>query len=232
MIGGRPLIDHQLDALAAAGVQRPVVVVGYKRDQVRAALGGRARIVVNDRYARTNSMYSFLLAREHVRGATFVLNADVLFDPLVAQRLARREGSALACDTTSGDEDEHMKVEIDGGRLRAMSKTLVATRCHGENIGVLCLDAAAAGAAFAAAEQLVAQGGERAWLAAAINAVARSESIECVDVAGAPWVEIDYPDDLAHARRRVWPAIARRAERRRRLRYQDLALAARDGVAA
>jgi choline kinase len=185
MIGGRPLIDHQLDALAAAGVQRPVVVVGYKRDEVRAALRGRARIVVNENYARTNSLYSFLLARGHVEGATFVLNADVLFDPLVAQRLVRRAGSALACDTSSGDEAEHMKVEIDGGRLRAMSKTLQAARCHGENIGLLWLDAAAARAAFASAEQLVAEGAERAWLASAINAVAKQERIECVDVAGA-----------------------------------------------
>jgi choline kinase len=122
VIGGRRLIDHQLDALAAVGVRKPVVVVGYKRDQVCAALGDRARIVVNERYAHTNSLYSFLLARDHVRGDTFVLNADVLFDPLVAQKLAVRRGSAIACDTTSGDEDEHMKVEIRGGRLRSMSK--------------------------------------------------------------------------------------------------------------
>jgi choline kinase len=229
-IGGRHLIDHQLDALAAAGVRRPVVVVGYKRDEVRAALAGRARVVVNERYARTNSMYSFLLAREHVHGTTFVLNADVLFDPVVAQRLARRAGSALACDLRSGDEAEHMKVEIRGGRLRSMSKTLVADRCHAENLGLLCLDAEAAQAAFAAAEELVAQGRERAWLADAINAVARRERIECVDVEGAPWVEIDYPGDLAHARRTVWPAIATRTRRRRRLRYQGLSLGARDGV--
>jgi choline kinase len=233
MVGGRRLIDHQLDALAAAGVRRPVVVVGYKREQVIAALAGRARIVVNERYARTNSLYSFLLARDHVRGATFVLNADVLFDPVVAQRLARRDGSALACDSTSGADAEHMKVEVSGGRLRSMSKQLRAARCAGENLGLLCLDAATARAAFAAAEALVADGGERAWLAAAINAVAPRASIECVDVAGTPWVEIDFPGDLAHARRTVWPAIARRRRRRAHaVREWQLAQADRDRVAA
>ncbi|MEA2149815.1 MAG: hypothetical protein QOD69_1645 [Solirubrobacteraceae bacterium] len=232
MIGGRRLIDHQLDALAAAGVRRPVVVVGYKREQVIAALAGRARVVVNKRYAHTNSMYSFLLAREHVRGATFVLNADVLFDPLVAQRLARRPGSALACDSTSGDEDEHMKVEMADGRLRSMSKTLGTRLCAGENLGLLCLDETAAREAFEAAATLVALGGERAWLAAAINAIARRESIECVDVAGTPWVEIDFPADLAHARRTVWPAIARRSQPRRAARDWRIALAAHEGVAA
>lgn len=232
MIGGRPLIEHQLDALAAAGVRNPIVVVGYKRDQVRAAIGDRARIVVNERYAHTNSMYSFLLAREHVRGATFVLNADVLFDPLVALELAGRRGSALACDSSSGDEAEHMKVATHRGRLRSMSKSLAATHCAGENLGLLCLDEMAVREAFAAAERLIAHGGERAWLAAAINSVARHESIECVDVAGTPWVEIDFPEDLAHARRTVWPAIARRTSRRRAAPNWGFSLAARDGVAA
>ncbi len=232
LVGGRRLIDHQLDALAAAGVRRPVVVVGYKREQVIAALAGRARVVVNERYARTNSLYSFLLARDHVDGGTFVLNADVLFDPEVAQRLASRDGSALAHDSSSGGDAEHMKVEASGGgRLRSMSKKLARTRCAGENLGLLCLDAATARAAFAAAETLVADGGERDWLATAINAVAPCERIECVDVAGTPWVEIDFPGDLAHARRTVWPAIARR--RRAHAAYgSHLAQAQRDRVAA
>jgi choline kinase len=232
-IGGRRLIDHQLDALAAAGVQRPLVVVGYKRDEVCAALAGRARVVVNEDYATTNSMYSFLLAREEVRGPTFVLNADVLFDPQVALALAARTGSALACDSTSGDEDEHMKVQIRRGRLRRMSKSLAPHHCSGENLGLLCLDAVAAREAFLAAQDLVDRGAHNAWLGEAINAVALSESIECVDVAGTPWVEIDFPEDLAHARRHVWPAIARSTQRRRaRARGWEIALAAREGAAA
>jgi choline kinase len=214
-IGGRLLIDHQLDALAAAGVRSPVVVVGFQREQVCDALRGRARVVVNERYAETNSLYSFLLAREQVRAATFVLNADVLFDPRVAIRLARRRGSALACDSTSGHEAEHMKVEIRRGNLRSMSKTLATRRCAGENLGVLRLDARAARLAFAAAHKLIAGGDEQAWLAAAINVVARRERIECVDVAGTPWVEIDFPADLEHARGMVWPAISGSQRRRR-----------------
>jgi choline kinase len=184
------------------------VVVGYERERVCAAVGDRAQIVVNDRYAQTNSMYSFLLAREHVSGGAFILNADVLFDPRVALRLARRRGSALACDSSSGHDAEHMKVEMRRGSLRLMSKSLDASRCGGENLGVLRLDAAAVLRAFAAADELVSRGEERAWLAAAINAVARHQSIECVDVAGTPWIEIDYPEDLEQARRAVWPAIA------------------------
>ena len=37
-VNGRPLVTHVLDAAHALGLGRPVVVVGYGRDQERAAI--------------------------------------------------------------------------------------------------------------------------------------------------------------------------------------------------
>ena len=45
---------------------------------------------------------------------------------------------------------------------------------------------------------------------------ARQHSIACVDVAGQPWVEIDFPEDLDSARRHIWPAIHASVLQRRR----------------
>jgi molybdenum cofactor cytidylyltransferase len=39
---GKPLVAHVVDALAAAGLPPPVVVLGAEADRVRAALGDRA----------------------------------------------------------------------------------------------------------------------------------------------------------------------------------------------
>src|SRR5262245_56939001 len=41
---GRPMIDYVLDALDRAGVERVVVVVGYRAEEVQAALAGRANV--------------------------------------------------------------------------------------------------------------------------------------------------------------------------------------------
>ena len=41
---GRPMIDYVLDALAAAGIDRTIVVVGYRADDVQPALAGRAHL--------------------------------------------------------------------------------------------------------------------------------------------------------------------------------------------
>jgi choline kinase len=207
-LGGRPLIHHQLDALRSAGVERFVVVAGYQAPQVARALPDDATVLLNPRYAETNSLYSFLLARAAVGSDLLVLNCDVLFHPLIAKLVAGTPSSALAYDSTSVLDDEEMKVQVRRGALVTMGKTLAAHQCSGENLGLIHLAGAATRAAFAAAEQIVAAGGERHWLPAAIAAIAREHQVACVDVAGLPWTEIDFPEDLQRARETVMPRVS------------------------
>jgi choline kinase len=206
-VGGRPLLAHQLEAARSVGAERVTLVVGHRHEQVRAAADGEVSIVLNDRYADTNSLYSFWLAEQAVRGELLVLNSDVLFPHRVLSALLEGDESALAFDSGSGGDAEHMKVSVQGGRLVEMSKQLPSRRTSGENLGLLRLTEGAARAAFDAAEALLRRGRERDWVGTAINAVARKHPIACVDVAGLPWCEIDYPHDLTTARTRIWPAI-------------------------
>ena len=206
-IGGRSLLEHQFLALAEAGVDTVVVVAGHQVERVQRAVGGRADVIVNDRYAETNSVYSFMLARGSVSGSALVLNADVLFHPEVIRRLLDVEGSALAFDSSSDLDDETMKVEVNEGRVVQMSKTLEPVEQSGENLGILKLDGSAALAAFVAATAVVDQGGEQDWVGSAINALAACVPIAAVDVSTLPWTEIDYKIDLDRARTHVWPQL-------------------------
>ncbi|NUR78753.1 MAG: phosphocholine cytidylyltransferase family protein [Thermoleophilia bacterium] len=206
-VGGRPLLLHQVDALRNAGATRVTVVVGHAHERVREVDGGVATFVLNARYAETNSLYSFWLARRAVRGDLFVVNCDVLFPAQILHALVSRGGSALAFDSGSGEDDEHMKVRLREGRLVRMSKQLPSAEAQGENVGVIRLTEAAANAAFCAAGSLVRSGRDREWVGSAVNAIAHRHPISCIDIAGAPWVEIDFPHDLALARTQVWPAI-------------------------
>ena len=101
-----------------------------------------------------------------------------------------------------------MKVRAQQGRLQRLSKDLPAISSHGESLGVAHLSTLAARAAFAAAGSLIRRGHVNDWAASAINEVALHHRISCMDVAGQPWVEIDFPEDLEHARNNTWPAIA------------------------
>jgi choline kinase len=215
-IGRRRLIEHQLDALAEAGVGPVHMVLGYAADEIREIVGGRAEYVINPRWDITNSLYSFWMAREVIAGDVMVLNSDVLFGPEILCRLLDAPGDAFAFDSASGRGREQMKVRIANGRLIEMSKDLVADESCGENVGILKLTAATAARLAERAGALIEAGRTEDWLGTAVNAVAREGELLAVDVAGLPWVEIDFPVDLARARKEVWPALQRGRGRLRR----------------
>lgn len=206
-VGDVPLLHHQLAALAAVDILDVLVVVGYKQASVRDSVGSWARFVTNERYAETNSMYSYLLGERALDDDIVVMNSDVFCDPRLFQVLLSADGDALLYDSSSGNEDEQMKVHIRNGALVEMSKTLPPDRVSGENVGILRLSRETARSAAAAAAALVAAGHDRAWLAEAINLAAGDHRIECLDIEGWPWVEIDFPEDLARAREEVYPRV-------------------------
>lgn len=207
-VGGRTLAEHQLAALAEVGVEEVCLVVGCGAEQVRAALGGRCHLILNPRWAETNSLYSLWLAREWVRGDFFVVNSDVLAHPAVFRRVAAATTDAgLAYDSSSGHEDEHMKVWVERGALRSISKCLPPEETSGENVGILRFSRRAGELLLREAGDLIAAGGDGAWAPAALDRLAPRLRVRCVDVSDLPWVEIDSANDLQAARERVWPAI-------------------------
>lgn len=208
-VGRRPLIEHQLETLANAGVGPVGMVVGYCADEIRQVIGIRAEYILNPRWSATNSLYSFWLAREWVQGPAIVLNSDILFHPDIIEKLLASKADAIAYDSSSGDGLEHMKVHVHEGKLREMRKDLPAAMVSGENVGILHLTAPTAQALFRRAGEIIQAGGEKHWLGAAVCEIAKEREIQGIDVAGLHWGEVDFPYDLDRLRKEVWPAIQR-----------------------
>lgn len=206
-VNGRRLIDYQLSALSRAGITDVCVVTGYRAEEVMSAVADRARFVHNPDWPNSNSLYSLSLCRDWVKRRVIVLNCDVLAHPDVLSRLVKRGSSSFAYDSSSGDDEEHMKVELEGDRLLAMSKVLPHRLTAGENVGLLNFSYADAKILFEQAEQLLRAGGKNLWLASAVERVAELVPLHGIDVSDLPWIEIDYGHDLTHARRWVGPAI-------------------------
>ena len=206
-VGGRSLLEHQLAMLSALGIDDICIVAGYHRTAVKRVCHGRAYVIDNVRWAETNSLYSFWLARNWVTRPLVVMNCDVLADQRVLSRLLEDSSSCFAFDSGSGDDEEHMKVELSDGTLQSMSKTLHASQVHGENVGMLHFSATDAQALFDEAESILERGGENMWMASAVQELAREHAVLGVDIRGLSWIEIDYQEDLEDARRRIWPSI-------------------------
>ncbi|MGE3853780.1 MAG: NTP transferase domain-containing protein [Planctomycetota bacterium] len=208
-VGGKPLIEHQLQLLADAGVGPVGMVVGFAADEVRKVVGIRAEYIENRDWATTNSAWSFLCAREWIgEGPLLVLNCDLLLHPQILDRLLVAGEDTIACDLSSGHGREHMKVELDeNGRVLDMAKSLPPERTHGENVGLLHLGAGTVQRMLERAAERMADGNRNDWLAGVLREVTAERTLRAVDIAGLQWAEIDFAFDLDRARREVWPVL-------------------------
>lgn len=206
-IGGRPLILHQLAALADHGVGPVLIVLGHEQQSIRDVVGDRAEYLINERFRETNSLHSLWLARTWVTGPFVLINGDLLFDPDILSRLLDERDSALAYDSTSSRGREQTKVAVARGAVVDLGKDLPPASARGESLGLLKFEADGARAMLEVADELMRAGHEQAWVIEATRAVCRMVPIRGVNVAGLPWTEIDFPNDVEEARTRVWPAI-------------------------
>jgi L-glutamine-phosphate cytidylyltransferase len=201
------LIEYQLAVLNSVGITEICLVLGYRAHEIYRQMGDRCHCIMNRRYAETNSLYSLWLARNWVNDDCLIMNSDILAHPTLYKRLLKADGDALAYDSWSGAEAEHMKVTFRSGRLQEISKSMDAQNADGESVGLLKFSQTSMTALFAAATTALEVGGENQWAPAAIAHLAQQQPIVGVDIAGLPWIEIDFPEDLQQARQKVWPLL-------------------------
>lgn len=209
-IGGKTVLEHQVEALQEQGVDKVTVVVGYLGDNVREVLGTRSQYVENTRYTTTSSMYSLWLAREAGTDGCIILNSDVLFHVGILQALLDSpRADALAVDFDAVLAEEETKVLVTDGRVQALSKAL--PRGDGENVGMLKFSAEGGRVLFGTIQQLLNQGHYLEMVPFAVNELASTHAVAAVSVQGLPWLEIDFPEDYQRACDAIYPAICQAA---------------------
>lgn len=211
-VGGRPILDYQLDALRLAGVTELVLVVGYLHEAIRNHLAAypefSVTFVENREYASTNTVYSLWMARHQMSCDFLYFNGDVLFHPeLVLRLIASPAENALAVEhKRCGDEE--VKVIVAGSRITAIGKELDHDLSLGEFIGVAKFSAQI-GPLFAETLEHVVE--ERRLLnnyfETAVEMMLSRAPFTSVDVSDLPCIEIDFPEDLERARGEILPRI-------------------------
>ena len=101
-VNGTRLINRALDALSEVGIDRVVLVVGYKAENVRAWVGQSYKgmeivYVENSVYDKTNNIYSLYLAKDYLLADdTLLLESDLIYEPRVLRRIVDDEYPNLA----------------------------------------------------------------------------------------------------------------------------------------
>jgi len=202
------LINYQISILHYFGIKDICIVTGYEGDMIRSVIGDHYHYIDNTKYADTNSLYSLWLARDWVNDDLVIINSDVLAHPDIFWNLAISPGNSLVYDSTSGADKESMKVALAGDKLKHISKSFsVIKKPKGESLGILKFKASKIKRLFREVKKALSNGGVNQWAPAAFERFARKKKITCIDIAGLPWVEIDYAEDLKNATEKIWPEI-------------------------
>ena len=215
-VGPRRIIDYQMQCLEALYIRDIVVVVGFMAASLRQYLSEAFpklgfTFVENPQFATTNTAYSLWLARDEFTNDDFIYcNGDVLFHAEILRRLVYSPEKNILAITRTATGDEEVKVLLNGSRIVAIGKDVPAEQACGEFIGIGKFSKAIA-PLFAAQLWNVVKNpsGEMQFFEAALQRMVSSVKLSALDVTDLPSIEIDFPEDLQVAERRIIKKIAR-----------------------
>jgi len=201
-VGGKAIVDHQLDALAAVGVKRRVVVGGYRIDRLAAHLAARgddAELRFNPFWAVSSSISSVWAVRDLLEDDFAIMNGDTVYDPdLLGMGFGQlAPGINLFIEPIAEAVSDDMLVQADGGKVQAVAKTLDPAIARFRSLGVVVAHGDN-GEYRSALEATI--GGERgiqSFHHAIIDDIAKAQGVNAVIIDHGHWVEIDRPEDIA-----------------------------------
>ncbi len=86
-IGGKPLIQHSIEALKNHGIERFIVGTGYKSEYYKNYKEQEIVTVPNDDYERSGSLQTIYRCRNLVDENVLLLDSDILYEPYCIREL-------------------------------------------------------------------------------------------------------------------------------------------------
>ncbi len=208
-ICGNTILEMMISHIQNCGINEVVFVLGYLQEQIKDCVKTNfpdlnAYFVTNDKYAETNTGFSLMLAKDLIKGATFVkFDADVVFDKEILKKLIECEyANCLCIDKNINLDAEEIKVIIDDqNRVLKASKTVNPEDAVGESIGIEKIDGGTAMLLLAELKIMMEDGQhhQEYYEAAYERLIEKNVPFYALDISGLKWTEIDTKEDFIKA---------------------------------
>lgn len=133
------IIDRIIEALKSNGIEKIVIVNGYKKEfyEELAEKDSSIVCVTNSAYKWTGTMSSLALAKEYITDDFILVENDLVFESKAVEHIIKNENrDCILLTNESGSGDEAF-VEIRDGYLFKMSKDIHQfNRIDGEMVGI------------------------------------------------------------------------------------------------
>ena len=123
-VANKPVLEYVVEAVADAGIDEIVLVVGYERSRIQSHFGDGDDWDVTIEYAvqekQLGTAHAVLQARPHVDEPFLVLNGDRIIGPTAVERVAEAcdgDADAVATVTSVDIPTRYGVVDIEGDRV-------------------------------------------------------------------------------------------------------------------
>ena len=208
-VAGKPILQHQLDALHASGIDDVAVVGGYRMARIRNYVW-RVResvsLLFNPFWAVSNSIGSVWFARYLLSEDFCILNGDTVISALVLQQALRmaRSGVNLVVEQAPVVEEDDMRVIVNGGMVERVCKDLPCEDAQCRSLGiVLCHHEGTRAYRGALAELMAEDTGVLHFHHDVVDRLAGKAPVHAVELDSPHWGEIDTKEDIEALERRL-----------------------------
>ncbi len=145
-VAGKKLIDRAIESLKIAGINRFVIVIGYKGENLKKYILENHKgemdfvFIENKDYATTNNIYSFYLAKDElIKDDTILMESDVIYEPDLIKKMVEYKHQNIAAvakyeswmdgTVVEADDDHNItsfieKKDMDNNKLDRYFKTV------------------------------------------------------------------------------------------------------------
>lgn len=204
--GGETILSRNLRLLRENGVERIVVVAGYRASLVREELDEKTTCIFNPFFRVTNSLASLWFAHQHVDlyDDLLVFNGDVIYEEEVLRKaLAARESATMLIDTSVIDQADY-RLATENDCVVNQGKELSNEETTGEYVGIVALRKDFVPLYLSRVTDLIEQR-ERydMWWEEALFEIRNDfkMKIRVTDVTGLFWAEADFIEDVERIER-------------------------------
>jgi choline kinase len=213
------LLERHLQMLETAGVTEVVLALGFQPESVQAELARinwphHVETVLNTRYDLGSVLTVHTVAEALTRGGDVLLmDADVLYDERILSALVAGETvNRLLIDRDFEAGDEPVKLCLKDGVPVELRKQLAVNLEYdtiGESVGFFRFRQETAERFAQIVAGYVDSGRANLPHEEAVRdlLLERSQVFDTADVTGAPWIEIDFPNDVARATTDILPQL-------------------------
>ena len=202
-INGKKLIEYNMDVLRDIGVEKIIIVTGYREDAFAELTKDMDDVVLkyNPFYSLVNVLGSFYMGMDELDDDFIFLHADTLCDKSIFDRLIQLEADVNLPVEYKKCDDEAMKVRSEGGKLVEITKQMPVEAAEGEFIGVASFRKEVLDVLKQKVKEVLADGDFASYFEGAIQRMI--DETECdikpFDIGNAPWAEIDFKEDYDRA---------------------------------